>query len=54
MIIVYRDELGIVSIEIDINYNIAFLGDKIIFGTLDDKAMELPIKSIVCIDIKRT
>jgi hypothetical protein len=53
MIVVYRDNGGLVAVEVDTTYNIAFLDSIIMFDGLDGKSYKIPVKSLVVIDIKR-
>lgn len=52
MIIVYRDNGGLVSVETDEKYNIAFLGDMVYFSA-NDREYKIPVSSLVVIDIVR-
>lgn len=53
MIVIYRDNGGLVSVEVNTLYNIAFLGNTIYFEGLDGNDYKIPVKNVVVIDIKR-
>ena len=53
MIVVYRDNIGYVSVETDDNYNIVFLNDIAFFDGVNGTMYKIPINQIVTIDIKR-
>ena len=53
MLVIYRDNIGLVSVETDDNYNIAFLDGVAFFDGANGTGYRIPVNQIVAIDIKR-
>ena len=50
MKLVYRDELGLIAVEVDADYSISFCDGKAYFDGMDGKSYSIPVDSlqIIC------
>ncbi len=52
MIVVYRDDLGHVAVEVDTRYCVGFLDCEVYFDDLDGNSYRVPIDQLIMITTK--